>query len=301
MILNETFKMANGVEIPKLGLGTWDIPDGKAAQAVRDAVKVGYRHIDTAQGYGNERGVGEGVRSCGMAREEIFVTTKLDGNIKDYKTAVSAIDGSLKTMELDYIDLMIIHSPQPWAHFREDERWFEGNLEAWRALEEAYKAGKLRAIGVSNFGKEDLANIIQGGTVLPAVNQILAHIGNMPFELIDYTKKQSVLVEAYSPIAHGEILSNESIAKIAAKYGATVPQLCIRYCLQLGLLPLPKTANVEHMKSNARVGFTIYDDDMAVLGALSVRDYGSSAIFPVFGGKLMPDGSYQAGAFKERN
>ena len=301
MILNETFKMANGVEIPKLGLGTWDIPDGKAAQAVRDAVKVGYRHIDTAQGYGNERGVGEGVRSCGMAREEIFVTTKLDGNIKDYKTAVSAIDGSLKTMELDYIDLMIIHSPQPWAHFREDERWFEGNLEAWRALEEAYKAGKLRAIGVSNFEKEDLANIIQGGTVLPAVNQILAHIGNMPFELIDYTKKQSVLVEAYSPIAHGEILSNESIAKIAAKYGATVPQLCIRYCLQLGLLPLPKTANVEHMKSNARVGFTIYDDDMAVLGALSVRDYGPSAIFPVFGGKLMPDGSYQAGAFKERN
>ena len=300
MILNETVRMANGVEIPKLGLGTWDIPDGKAAQAVRDAVKVGYRHIDTAQGYGNERGVGEGVRSCGITREEIFVTTKLDGNIKDYKTAVSAIDGSLNTMELDYIDLMIIHSPQPWAHFREDEHWFDGNLEAWRALEEAYKAGKLRAIGVSNFEKEDLANIIQNGTVLPAVNQILAHIGNMPFELIDYTKKQGVLVEAYSPIAHGEILSNESIAKIAAKYGATVPQLCIRYCLQLGLLPLPKTANIEHMKSNAKVGFTIYDDDMAALGALSVRDYGSSAIFPVFSGKLMPDGSYQAGEFKER-
>ena len=300
MILNETFRMANGVEIPKLGLGTWDIPDGKAAQAVRDAVKVGYRHIDTAQGYGNERGVGEGVRSCCITREEIFVTTMLDGNIKDYKTAVSAIDGSLNTMELDYIDLMIIHSPQPWAHFREDEHWFDGNLEAWRALEEAYKAGKLRAIGVSNFEKEDLANIIQNGTVLPAVNQILAHIGNMPFELIDYTKKQGVLVEAYSPIAHGEILSNESIAKIAAKYGATVPQLCIRYCLQLGLLPLPKTANIEHMKSNAKVGFTIYDDDMAALGALSVRDYGSSAIFPVFSGKLMPDGSYQAGEFKER-
>ncbi len=300
MILNETFRMANGVEIPKLGLGTWDIPDGKAAQAVCDAVKVGYRHIDTAQGYGNERGVGEGVRSCGIARGEIFVTTKLDGNIKDYKTAAAAIDGSLKIMELDYIDLMIIHSPQPWAHFREDERWFDGNLETWRALEEAYKVGKLRAIGVSNFEKEDLANIIQNGTVLPAVNQILAHIGNMPFELIDYTKKQGVLVEAYSPIAHGEILSNESIAKIAAKYGATVPQLCIRYCLQLGLLPLPKTANVEHMKSNAKVGFTIYDDDMAALGALSVRDYGSSAIFPVFGGKLMPDGSYRAGEFKER-
>ena len=300
MILNETFRMANGVEIPKLGLGTWDIPDGKAAQAVCDAVKVGYRHIDTAQGYGNERGVGEGVRSCGIARGEIFVTTKLDGNIKDYKTAAAAIDGSLKIMELDYIDLMIIHSPQPWAHFREDERWFDGNLETWLALEEAYKVGKLRAIGVSNFEKEDLANIIQNGTVLPAVNQILAHIGNMPFELIDYTKKQGVLVEAYSPIAHGEILSNESIAKIAAKYGATVPQLCIRYCLQLGLLPLPKTANVEHMKSNAKVGFTIYDDDMAALGALSVRDYGSSAIFPVFGGKLMPDGSYRAGEFKER-
>ena len=284
MIINETFTLPNGVKIPKLGLGTWEIADDMAAQAVRDAVGIGYRHIDTAQGYMNERGVGEGVRTCGLAREDIFVTTKLDAAIKTYDETVASIDGSLKTMGLDYIDLMIIHSPQPWMEFRAGEHFFDGNREAWRALEEAYKAGKLRAIGVSNFEKVDLDNILENCTVEPMVNQILAHVSNTPFALIEYCQSKGILVEAYSPIAHGAILSNSQIAAMAKNYGVSVPQLCIRYCLQIGTLPLPKTGNPAHMKSNAAVDFEISNSDMEVLkNAERIKDYGEASVFPVFG------------------
>jgi diketogulonate reductase-like aldo/keto reductase len=188
MILNETYTLPNGVTIPKLGLGTWMIEDDKAALAVRDAAEIGYRHFDTAEGYGNERGVGEGVRTCGVSRDELFVTTKLEAAYKTYAEAKGGIDGSLKALGLDYIDMMIIHSPQPWADFRGDDHFFEGNLEAWRALEEAYGAGKLRAIGVSNFEQIDLDNILDNCAVKPVVNQILAHVTNTPFDLIDYTR-----------------------------------------------------------------------------------------------------------------
>lgn len=287
MIINETYTLTNGVEIPKLGLGTWNIEDDKAAQAVRDAINIGYRHIDTAQGYMNERGVGEGIRTSGIAREEIFVTTKLQADFKTYDEAVSAIADSLKKMELDYIDLMIIHSPQPWKEFREGEHFFEGNLEAWRALEEAYKEGKLRAIGVSNFEQVDIDNILEKGTVKPVINQVLAHVGNTPFELIEYCESKGILVEAYSPVAHGELLKNQQIGAMAEKYGISVPQLCIRYCLQLGMLPLPKSANPEHIRSNANVDFEISDGDLEILKkAERIKDYGEASIYPVFGGKL---------------
>lgn len=287
MIFDETYTLTNGVKIPKLGLGTWMIEDDKAAQAVRDAVHIGYRHIDTAQGYGNERGVGEGVRTCGIAREEIFVTTKLEADIKSYDEAVAAIEGSLNKMGLAYIDLMIIHSPQPWKAFREGEHFFEGNLAAWHALEAAYKDGKLRAIGVSNFEQVDLDNILENGTVEPMVNQVLAHVSNTPFEVLDYCQRKGILVEAYSPVAHGELLKNEELAAMAEKYSVTVPQLCIRYCLQLGMLPLPKTANPVHMRSNAEVDFVISAADMEVLKkAERIENYGEASIFPVFGGKL---------------
>lgn len=148
MILNEFFTMSNGVQIPKIGLGTWMIDDNNVADAILHAANAGYRHFDTAQGYGNERGVGKGIRECGVPRSDLFVTTKLEAGIKNYAGASHAIDGSLKKSGLDYFDLMIIHSPQPWTDFREGEHFFEGNLEAWRALEDAYAAGKIRAIGV---------------------------------------------------------------------------------------------------------------------------------------------------------
>ncbi|MBD7994641.1 aldo/keto reductase [Arthrobacter sp. Sa2CUA1] len=284
MILNETYTLANGLPIPKLGLGTWFIPGDAAAQAVRDAIGIGYRNIDTAQAYGNEHAVGEGVRSSGVPRGELFVSSKLAAEIKDYQDAVTAIDGSLALMGLDYLDLMLIHSPQPWNDWRGGS-YAEGNREAWRALEEAHDAGKLRSIGVSNFEQPDLENILSACTVPPQVNQILVHVGSTPDDLLDFCTDNNMLVEAYSPIAHGEILKNEAVAAIAARYEVSVPQLCIRYVLQLGTVPLPKTANPEHMRSNAQVDFVIADQDMDTLHGLQIKDYGKSSRFPVFSGK----------------
>jgi diketogulonate reductase-like aldo/keto reductase len=284
MILNETFALANGVAIPTLGLGTWRIDDDAIAPIVREAASIGYRHFDTAQAYGNERGVGEGLRASGVPRADLFVTTKLAAESKTYADAKSRIDASLQTLGLDHIDLMLIHSPQPWAEFREGGNFDEGNLAAWRALEEALQAGKVRAIGVSNFERTDLDNILAHGTVKPVVNQVLAHVGNTPFDLIDYCRSRDVLVEAYSPVAHGSALGNADLGRIAGRYDVGVAQLCIRYCLQLGLLPLPKTTNVDHMRSNAAVDFEISDDDMTALKGLSGGlDYGEASAFPVFG------------------
>lgn len=285
MILEETYTLSNGVKIPKLGLGTWFISDDQVVTAVWEAVKLGYRHIDTAQAYENERGVGEGIRSCGVPREELFVTTKLAAEIKTYEEAVEAIDGSLKKLGLDYIDLMLIHSPQPWADFRGGD-YAKGNQEAWRALEDAYKAGKLRAIGISNFKEEDVENILSSCTVAPMVNQLLVHIGNTPVDLMEYCRQKDILVEAYSPVAHGEILKNAEIAKMAEKYHVTVPQLCIRYDLQLDTVPLPKTANPVHMSENSKVDFVISDEDMETLKQMKpLKDYGEFSGFPVFSGK----------------
>ncbi len=286
MILEETYTLSNGVEIPKLGLGTWMIDDGLVADAVKAAVDLGYRHIDTAQAYRNERGVGEGIRTCGVARDKLFLQTKLTAEVKDYEGAKAAIDGSLKTLGLDYIDLMIIHSPKPWANFAGEERFFEGNLAAWKALEEACEAGKIRAIGVSNFEKADLDNLLEKASVKPMVDQVLAHVSNTPLELIDYATSKGILVEAYSPIAHGKILDNAEIGAIAAKYGVSIPQLCIRYVIQLGTVALPKTANPDHMKSNSDVNFEISTADMDALKRIEpIKDYGDASVFPVYAKK----------------
>lgn len=282
-ILSETYTLSNGVEIPKLGLGTWFIDDDKASDAVRAAIGTGYRNIDTAQAYGNEHGVGEGIRTSGVAREELFVSTKLAAEVKDFDSAVAAIDESLAKLDIGYIDLMLIHAPQPWDDFRGGD-YTDGNRQAWRALEDAHEAGKIRAIGVSNFLQSDLENVLAHGTVAPHVNQVLLHAGNTPAELLAFCKDRNILVQAYSPIAHGTLLDSRQIAAIAEKYEVSVPQLCIRYALQLGTQPLPKTANPEHMRSNAGVDFEISETDMAALGTLDERDYGEHAAFPVYSG-----------------
>ncbi|GIK59910.1 MAG: aldo/keto reductase [Ignavibacteriota bacterium] len=283
MILNEKYTLSNGLEIPKIALGTWFIGDETVAQVVKDAIEIGYRHIDTAQAYGNERGIGEGLKACSIKREDLFITTKLAAEVKSYNDAVASIANSLKLLGLDYIDLMIIHSPKPWAHYEKENRHFDGNREAWRALEDAYKAGKIRSIGVSNFQIIDIENIVAGCKVKPMVNQILAHISNTPFELIDYCKQNNILVEAYSPIAHGELLKNEQVVKMAEKYGVSVPQLAIRYCLDLGLLPLPKTTNPKNMKNNADVDFEISANDLEILKNIEpIKNYGEASNFPVF-------------------
>ncbi len=286
MTLNETYTLSNGVKIPKLGLGTWVMTDEQAERAVITAVKAGYRHIDTAEAYENEKGVGEGVRKCGVKREDIFVTSKIRAEYKSYAEAKKAIDESLAVSRLDYLDLMIIHCPEPWAEFRGEKKYFEENLEVWRALEEAYKAGKLRAIGVSNFLQDDLDNILSNCSVKPMVNQILAHISNTPLDLIEYCRKNGVLTEAYSPIAHGEALKNRLISELAAKYVVSAARLCVKYVLQLGMVALPKATSEEHIRDDANLDFTISSEDMNILkNAETIKDYGEFTYFPVFSGK----------------
>ena len=284
----KTLTLNNGVKIPQLGLGTWFIDDSNAAEAVKAAAKLGYRHFDTAQAYGNERGVGEGIRGCGVSREEIFAVSKVAAEHKTHDSAAKSIDETLLKTRLDYLDMMIIHSPQPWDKVNQsDDRYVEGNRAAWRALEDAYKAGKLRAIGVSNFKKEDIESLLETAEIKPMVNQILLHISNSPAELIKYCGEKGIVVEAYSPIGHGEILNQPDIMAMAEKYGVTVPQLCIRYTLQLGAVSLPKTADPAHMKSNSEVDFEISEQDMEVLKSVKpIESYGKSGVFPVYGGKL---------------
>jgi len=299
MIINENYILSNQVKIPKIGFGTWMIKNDVVAEAVNEAIKQGYRHIDTAQGYGNEKGVGDGIRSSGIPREEIFLTSKIEADIKDYEGAAKSIEASLQKLDMAYIDMMIIHSPQPWSEYREEKSYFEENLAVWKALEEAYANGKIRAIGVSNFLEKDLENLINNGTIKPMVNQILTHISNTSFDLIEYCKKNNILVEAYSPIGHGELLKNEAVADIADKYNVSVAQLGIRYCLQLGTLPLPKASNILHIKNNIALDFKIADEDMDTLKEISpIENYGEASLFPVYGGKMNADGSLTAHDFQ---
>lgn len=288
MIFNETYTLEGGIKLPKLALGTWLMDNEQTAQAVKEAVSMGYRHIDTAQAYGNEQGVGEGIRLSGVPREQVFVTSKVAAEHKSYRLAADSIDATLMAMGFEYIDMMLIHSPQPWVEVNQSEnRYPEENREVWRAMEAAVKAGKVRAIGVSNFLKEDIENLLEACSVKPMVNQVLAHITNTPFELIDYCMEQGIHVEAYSPVAHGEALKNEKIAGIAAKYNVSTAQLCIKYDLQLGLTVLPKTGNLDHMRSNAQMDFVISEEDMEMLKKLErIKDYGESSYFPVYGGKM---------------
>lgn len=283
MILQDSYALPGGVTIPKLGLGTWLVDDDAVGDLVLRAIKIGYRHIDTAQAYGNEHGVGQGLRASGISRDDIFLTTKLAAESKSFADARARIDGSLKALAVDHIDLMLIHNPQPWSQFRKGEHFFEGNLEAWRALEEAHASGKIRAIGVSNFERTDLDNILDNASVKPMVNQVLAHVGNTPFDLINHCRNKGVLVEAYSPIAHGAVLNNQVLDTMAKRYGVSIAQLCIRYCLELGLLPLPKTTSAAHLRDNATVDFVISETDMAALvKAERDTDYGEASSFPVF-------------------
>lgn len=286
-IFDETITLNNGVKIPRLALGVWEIDDDKVADAVKSAVDIGYRHVDTAQAYGNERGVGEAVRNASVPRDQIFVNSKVAAEHKTYDSAKDSIDETLNKMGLDYLDMMIIHNPQPWKEVNQsNDRHFEGDLEAWRAMEDAVKAGKLKTIGVSSFEKEDLDNLIKNSDTKPAVNQVQVHIGDTPLDIIKYSQDNDIAVEAFSPVAHGAALKNDKIVEVAKKYNVSVPQLCIRYDWQLNTIVLPKSANPDHMKSNADIDFVISDDDMKVLASIGNMDYGDASSYPVFGGKL---------------
>ncbi|MEC9485524.1 MAG: aldo/keto reductase [Candidatus Izemoplasma sp.] len=266
-ILNETYTLHNGVQIPKVGFGTWQIKEGDDAyNAVLDALDVGYRHIDTAEGYGNEKSVGRAIKDSGIPRDEIFVTSKLESHIKDYEGAKKAFEKTLDNLGLDYIDLFIIHAPWPWSEMGKD--CSAGNVQAYKALEEAYKAKKAKAIGVSNFEPEHLQNIIDNNDIVPHVNQIGYFIGLDQSKTIDFCDQHEIFIEAYSPLGIGYLLDNDDIKKIAKKYDKTVAQICIRYLLQKGVAPLPKSTHKHRMVENSQLDFEITSEDMDFLDTI---------------------------------
>ena len=264
MILSENFQLNNRVSIPRIAFGTWQIPNDRVTDAAKAALSVGYRHIDTAAAYENECGVGKALRESGLRREDMFITTKIPAEVKTYEGAKAVIAASLKNLDTPYIDLMLIHAPKPWEELfgGSEKTYYAENLAVWKAMEEAVAAGQLRAIGVSNFEINDLQNLIDHAEIKPAVNQIRVHIGHTPAEVISYCKANGIVVMAFSPNATGKLLGHPVVTEIAAKYQVSVPQLSIRYDYQLGLIPLPRSTNPEHIAENKNIDFVISDADM---------------------------------------
>lgn len=275
--LTDTFTLNNGVEIPCLGFGTWQTPDGQVAEmAVGEALACGYRHIDTAAVYGNEASVGKAVRESSIPREEIFITTKLWNDAHSYKGAMKAIDESLEKMGLDTVDLYLIHWPNPAAV---RERFAETLAETWLAMEEIYRSGKARAIGVSNFYPHHLDTLLKTAKVTPAVNQIRLYPGFTMAETVAYCKERSILLEAYSPLGTGKVLSAPELSPIAEKYGKSPAQVCLRWSLQMGFLPLPKSVTPERIRQNTEVfDFTLTDTEMTALSVMP--NYGGTGSHP---------------------
>ena len=282
--VNEMFDnsivLNNGVKIPQLGLGTWFIDDDKVADAVKAAVEIGYRHIDTAQAYGNERGVGEGVRTCGIPREELFVVSKVAAEHKTYEEAMAGINETIEKMGLDYLDMMIIHSPQPWAKVNQcEDRYVEGNRAAWKALEDAYKAGKLKAIGISNFLIEDIASLLETAKIKPMVNQMETHPLNQQKTLKEWADKYDIRLEAWAPFGEGRngLFENEVLKAIGQKYGKSTAQVMLRWHIQRGVIVIPKSVHKERMIENLNVfDFRLDENDMSQISQL---DTSTSAFF----------------------
>ena len=268
MALTDTYKLNNGVEIPVVGFGTWQTPDGDVArESVKTALEVGYRHIDTAAAYGNEVSVGQGIKESGVNRHDIFLTTKLWNDSHGYEATKKAIDLSLQKLDTDYLDLYLIHWPNPVAV---REHWAELNAESWQAMEEAVKAGKIRAIGISNFRKHHLDELLKTANIVPAVNQNYLNPSDLQPDVLAANKEHDILNEAYSPLGTGDLLRNELVAEIAAAHNHSVPQVLLRWSLQHGFLPLPKSVHAEYIKSNTDIfDFELTDDEMKKLDGLS--------------------------------
>ncbi|MCL2482653.1 MAG: aldo/keto reductase [Propionibacteriaceae bacterium] len=270
-VLSEHFDLINGTSIPKLGFGTWQTPNEVAPAAVRTALDAGYTHLDTARVYQNEEGVGEGLRTSGVPRDQVFITTKVPADYKTYEQATASITSSLELLDVDCVDLLLIHAPRPWTEMftrSTPKTYFEENVAVWAAMEEAYQRGDVRAIGVSNFDIDDIENITSQCSVAPMVNQIRFHVGFTQPEVVAYCQAHDILIEAYSPLGTGKILGDPVIAAVAARVGRTIAQVCIRYTLEKGTLPLPKSVHEEFILANTQVDFDLTDQDMAELDAV---------------------------------
>lgn len=271
--LNETYTLNNGIDIPKVAFGTWQMPASKTRQSVLDALEAGYRHIDTALAYGNEKEVGQAVRDSGIPRDQIYVTSKLPGETKTYEGAKHDFEETFNNLDIDYLDLYLIHAPFPWNEMSSTsgavEKWDKANQEIWKAMEEILATGKVKSIGVSNFNVHDLQSLMSTAKVKPAVDQIQYYVGYTDPKISQFAKDNDILIEACSPLATGRMLSNPTVQRIADKYKASVAQLAIQFVVQNGALPLPKATHKEHILDNAKLDFVISDEDMATLNGMS--------------------------------
>lgn len=260
-MLNKTVKLRNGYEIPSIGFGTWQTPDGcTAVSAVKEAVSDGYTHIDTAAVYGNERSIGKAIKEVGIDREKLFITSKLWNTERGYDKTIAAFEKTLSDLQLEYLDLYLIH----WtANAKQFPNWREINDKTWRAFETLYKQGKIKSIGVSNFKKSHLEALIYGCEIKPMINQIEFHPGFMQEETIAFCRENGIAIEAWSPLGTGKMLQNDTLKAIAEKYRVSVAQLCIRWCLQNDVIPLPKSVTPNRIQENINVyGFEISAEDM---------------------------------------
>ena len=265
--INDSFVLANGIGIPCVGFGTWQTPDGDVAvNAVRSALACGYRHIDTAQIYGNEESVGKAIKESGIDRKDLFVTTKLWNNKHSYDLCVSSLEESLKKLGLTYVDMFLIHWPNP-ASLR--DRWAEANADAWRAMEDLYEAGKIRAIGISNFRRHHIEALLKTARIAPMVNQIRLCPGDTQDDVVACSRENGMILEAYSPLGTGKIFDVPEMKVLADKYGRSIAQICIRWSLQMGFLPLPKSVTPSRIEENLRVfDFELDEADMKIISGL---------------------------------
>ncbi|MBQ7915775.1 MAG: aldo/keto reductase [Firmicutes bacterium] len=265
--LTDTYTLYNGVQIPCVGFGTWQAPDGDVTKtAVLAALEAGYRHIDTAAAYGNEGSVGAAIAESGLAREDLFITTKLANPMHGYESTMQAFEKSMKLLGLDYLDLYLIHWPNP-IKFR--DCWKEVNAGTWKAFEELYKAGRIRSIGVSNFLPHHIEALMETSEILPMVNQIKLCPGETQEETAQYCREHNILLEAYSPMGTGKIFSVPQMQELAEKYNRTIAQICIRWSLQMGYLPLPKSVTPSRIQENTQVfDFELDPADVALIASL---------------------------------
>ena len=269
MALTDTYEMNNGLKIPVMGFGTWQASDEEAKQSVLWALEAGYRHIDTAAAYKNEEAVGEAIKESGVPREEIFLATKLWNRMHGYEKTKEAIENSLRRLDTDYIDLYLIHWPNP---IYSRDNWKEDNAGSWKAMEEAVEAGKIKTLGVSNFRAHHLDPLLETAKIKPAVNQILLNPSDMQPEVVKYNKEHGIVSEAYSPLGTGKIFDVEELKELAEKYDKSIAQLVLKWSLQHGFLPLPKTVTKERVWENADIfDFEISTEDMAVIDGLEGR------------------------------
>jgi diketogulonate reductase-like aldo/keto reductase len=264
--LTDTYKLCNGAEIPCAGFGTWQADGRQAEEAVKVAIAAGYRHIDTAAEYGNEENVGRGIKRCDISRKDLFVTTKLLNDDHGYYSTLKAFDLSMEKLGLDYLDLYLIHWPNP-IKFR--NRWKEINAETWKAFEELYEAKKIRAIGISNFLPHHIEALMETAKIVPMVNQIRLCPGDTQDEVVIYCRQRGILLEAYSPLGTGEIFKAPLLQEIAARNKRTVAQLCLRWSIQRGFLPIPKSVTPTRIEENTHIfDFEISDSDMNIINSL---------------------------------